>query len=120
MVYMKQHHLHQVSSRYLYVMACKILLMLFCIRASYVLRSDYLMLILKFYTIPVHLHVVTSFLNHKTISSKHMSFLPHKYYVISQLSHSYAKGPFCETQLIHYPVLFSHKVKPILFVNTSF
>ena len=46
------------------------------------------------------LHDVTQFLNHKTISRKHVSiFLPRKYDVISKLCHSYAKDPFWVTRL---------------------
>ena len=63
--------------------------------------SNYLVLILKFYTVPVGSHDVTNFLNHETIQSKHVSnFYREKYDVISQLRHSYAKGPFCVARLI--------------------
>ena len=101
-MYMQQCHLQQVSCRDICVTACKILLLLYCIWTWYVLRSDYLMLILQIYTITVRLHDVTSFLNHKTILSKHvLIFLPWKYDIISQLCHSYAKDPFCVTRLIY-------------------
>ena len=35
--------------------------------------SKYLVLILKFYTVPVRLHDVTNFLNHETLQSKHVT-----------------------------------------------
>ena len=58
------------------------------------------MLILKIYTVPVRLRDVTNFLNHETLQSKHVSnFFTAKYDVISQLRHSYAKGPFCVARL---------------------
>ena len=38
----------------------------------YVSLSDYLVLILKFYTVLVRLHNITNFLNHNTISYKHV------------------------------------------------
>ena len=74
MVYMQQCHSQQVLRRYIYVATCKILLLLFCIWISYVSVSDYKVLILKFYTVPVCLHGITNFLNQKAISSKHASF----------------------------------------------
>ena len=96
MLYIQQRHLQQVSRRDMYVTICKI----FCIWLSYVSLSDYKVLILNLYTVPVSLHGVTNFLNQKAISSKHASiFLPRKYDVISQLRHSYAKGPFCVARL---------------------
>ena len=65
MVFMQQRHLQQVSRCDIYITACKILVFLFCIWTSYILLSDYLMLILKFYTVPVRLHNMKRFLNHK-------------------------------------------------------
>ena len=60
-----------------------------------------MVVILKFYTVAMFMHAVTNFVNQKAFSSKHVStFLPWKYDVISQLLHSYAKGPFCVAQLI--------------------
>ena len=56
MVYMQQHHLQQVARHVIYVKICKILVLLFCIWTPYVSLSDYLVLILKFYTVPVRLH----------------------------------------------------------------
>ena len=67
-MYMQKRHLQQASRRDIYVTTCKILLLLFCIWTPYVFCSDYLMLILKFSTIPVGLHDIPSFLNYKTIS----------------------------------------------------
>ena len=59
------------------------------------------MVILKFDTVPLFLHAVRYFVGQKVFSSKHLStFLPRKYDVISQLRHSYAKGPFCVVRLI--------------------
>ena len=46
---------------------------LFSIWASYVSPSKYLVLILKFYTIPVRLHNIKTVLNRNGLSSKHMS-----------------------------------------------
>ena len=47
-----------------------------------------------------HLHDAKHFLNHRTLSSKHVKKnLQQKYDVISQLRHSCVKGPFCVTQL---------------------
>ena len=63
----------QVSRR-----AWKILLPLFCIWLSFVTLSDYKVLILKFYSVPVHLHGVTNFLNQKAISSNHISIFTAK------------------------------------------
>ena len=43
------------------------------------------------------------FLIHNALSCKHIVsifFLPRKYDAISQLRHSYAKGPFCVTRLM--------------------
>ena len=68
-VYLQKPHLQQFSRRGIYVTTCKILL-LFII---YISLSNYLVLILIFYTIPVPLHDVTNFLNHKTLPSKHVS-----------------------------------------------
>ena len=63
---------------------------------------DCLVIILKFYTVPMFLHAVRNFVNQKAFSSQHVSiFLPRKYDVISQLRHSYAKGPFCVARLSH-------------------
>ena len=42
---------------------------------SYISLSKYLVLILKFYTVPVRLRDVTNFLNHETLQSKHVSIL---------------------------------------------
>ena len=71
-VYMQKSHLQQVSHRGIYVTICKILLLLFCKWISYISLSNYLVLILKFYTVRVHLRDVTNFLNHETLQSKHM------------------------------------------------
>ena len=86
-----------MSRRDIYVTTCKIVLLLSCIFSSYVWLRDYLVLILKFYTVPVRLHDIKSFLNEKALSSKQLwqFFLMLRYNVISQLRHSYAKGPFC-------------------------
>ena len=68
--------------------------------------SDYLVhvLILTFYTVPVCLYNVKTRFKAWNISSKHVSdFLLWKYDVISQLCHSYAKGPFCMTWLMLFP-----------------
>ena len=62
MVDMQQWHLLQVSRRDINVTACKILLLLIFYWISYVSCSNYLIPILKFCTIPVHLHDVTTFL----------------------------------------------------------
>ena len=98
---MQKPHLQQVSRHGIYVIICKILLLLFCIWIPYLSLSNYLVLTLKFNTVPVRLHDATNFLNHETLQSKHVSkFLPRKYDVISQLRHSYAKGPFCVARLI--------------------
>ena len=100
MVYMQKPHLQQVSRRGINVTIYKTLLLLFCIWMSYISLSNYLVLILTFYTVPVRLRDVTNFLNHETLQSKHVSiFLPRKYDVISQLRDSYAKGPFCVARL---------------------
>ena len=72
-MYMQKPHLQQVSRRGIYVTICKILLLLFCIWTSYISLSNYLVLILKFFTVPVHLHNITNFLNHETLQSKHVS-----------------------------------------------
>ena len=97
--------MQQVSRRDIYVTTGKILLQLFSIWASYVSLSNYILLILTFYTVPVRLHDVNNVVNQNALSSKHVSiFLPRKYDVISQLRHSYAKGPFCVTRLIWFLV----------------
>ena len=57
-----------------YLTTCKIVLLLFCIWTSNVSLSAYKMFILKSYTVPVHLHDITNFLNQKAFSSKHVSF----------------------------------------------
>ena len=94
MVNKQQCLLQQVSCLDICVTTCKILLLLFCI-------CDYLVLILKFSTVGVCMHDVTSFLIHETLLSKHvLIFLPLKYDVISQLRQSYAKDPFCMMRLI--------------------
>ena len=49
------------------------LLSLFCISMSYLSHSDCLVVILKFYTIPMFLHAVTNFVNEKAFWSKHVS-----------------------------------------------
>ena len=62
--------------------------------------SDYFVLILKFYTVPVQSQDTRNVVNHKALSSKHvLIFLSQKYEVISQFCHSYVKGPFLMTQL---------------------
>ena len=61
MVYMQQRHLQQVSHRDIHIWLYKILFRLFCIWTSYVSLSDYKVLILKIYTVPVRLHGVTNF-----------------------------------------------------------
>ena len=73
MVFMQQHHLQQVTRHVIYVTTSKILLLLFCIWTSYVSLGEYMILILKFYTVSVSLHDVTNFLNHKTFSRKQVS-----------------------------------------------
>ena len=50
-VYTQQRHLQRLSRRGIYVTTCKILLLLFCLWTSCVTHSDYLVLILKFYTV---------------------------------------------------------------------
>ena len=72
-VYMQMPHLQQVSRRGIYVTICKILLLLFCIWISYISLSNYLVLILKCYAVPVRLRNVTNFLNLETLQSKHVS-----------------------------------------------
>ena len=73
MIYMQKPHLQQVSRRGIYVTICKILLLLFCIWISYIPLSNYLVLILNYYTVPVRLHDNTNFFNHETLQSKHVS-----------------------------------------------
>ena len=86
------------------------LLPLFCISISYLSHSDYLVVILKFYTVPMFLHAVTNFVNQKTFSGKHVStFVTQKYDVISELRQRYAKGPFCVAWL-----LYIHLWRPLL------
>ena len=67
---MQQRHLQQLSSLDIYVTTCKILL-LFFLRRSYVMDRYYLVLILKFYTVAMLLHV-KNVLNKRAFSSKHM------------------------------------------------
>ena len=57
----------------MYVTICKILLLLFCIWISHISLSNYFVLILKFYTVPVRLRSVTNFVNHETLQCKHVS-----------------------------------------------
>ena len=64
----------------------------------------------------VFLHAIRNFLIQKALSSKRVStFLPRKYDVISQVRHSYAKGPFWVARLI-YGMTFFKKY----FVRTFF
>ena len=58
-VYIKQHYLQQLLRHYIYVTACIILLRLFYIWTPYVSLSNYKVLILKFYIVPVRIHGVT-------------------------------------------------------------
>ena len=69
-VYMQQCHSQQVSPRNIYVTTFNIFLRLFCIWTSYVLLSDFLLFVLKFYTIPVRSHDVRLFLSRKTVSKQ--------------------------------------------------
>ena len=57
--------------------------------------------ILKFDMVPMFLHAVRIFIakNHFQ-ANMCQHFLPRNYDVISQLRHSYAKGPFCVARLI--------------------
>ena len=70
---MQKPHLQQKSRRGIYVTIYKILLLLFYIWIAYISLSNYLVLSLKFYTVPVGLRDVTNFLNHETLQSKHVS-----------------------------------------------
>ena len=100
MVYTQQLPFPQIWRRDVHVTARLCLLLLFCISTSHLSHSDCLVVILKFYTVPMFLHAVRYFVGQKVFSSKHVStFLPGKYDVISQLRHSYAKGPFCVARL---------------------
>ena len=100
MTYMQQRHFQQIWRRDVHVTARNFLRPLFCKGTSNLSQSDYLVVILKLYTVPMFLHAVRNFVNRETVLSKHVStFLPQKYDVISQLRHSYAKGPFCVAQL---------------------
>ena len=100
MAYMQQRHFQQQWRSDVHVTIHTFLLPLFCISISYLSHSDCLVVILKFYTVPVFLKAVTNFANDTAFSSKHLStFLPRKYDVISQLRHSYAEGPFCVARL---------------------
>ena len=67
-----------------------------CIWTSYLSHSDCWVVILKFYTVPIFFFARSQKLCNPTkISSKHVStILPRKYDDISQLRHSYTKGPF--------------------------
>ena len=59
-----------------------------------------MVLIFKFYTVPVRLrNVKKNFKQENSFKQTGISFLPRKYDVISQLRHSYAKGPLCVTRL---------------------
>ena len=90
---MQRCHLQQLSCCENYVTTWKILLLLFCILTSYVTHNDYLVLILKFYTVPVPLHDVKIILSKRALSIKNVSiFFTAKHDVISKLRHSYAKG----------------------------
>ena len=108
-VYMHKPHLQQVSGRGIYVTICKILLLLFCIWISYIALSKCLVLILKFNTVPVRLRDVTNFLTTKHFNANTCrNFLQRKYDVISQLRHSYAKGPFCVVRFLLWFCSYSH------------
>ena len=85
---MQQRHFHRIWRRDVHVTTPKVLFQLFCtcIWTSYLSQSDCLMVILKFYTVPMLLHAVKHFVNQKT----RVNILPRKYDVISR----YAKGLF--------------------------
>ena len=68
----------------------------------YISFRNYLMLLLKFYTVPVRLHDTKNVVNQNILFNQtRVEFLPRKYDVISQLRHSYTKGSFCVTRLIY-------------------
>ena len=90
------------------------------VSTSYLWHIDCLVVILKFYTVPMFLHTIRNFVNQKAFSSKHMSaFLLRKYDAISQLHHSYAKGPFCVKRLI-FTMLLKKTVKDKLSYQPSY
>ena len=63
-----------MSRRDIYVTICKILLQLFSIRASHVSVSNYIFLIMKFYTVPVRLNDVKNVVNPNTRSANKCPF----------------------------------------------
>ena len=93
---MQQRRLQQVSRPNIYVTTLNIFLISFCIWTLYVSLSDYLVLILKFYTVLVCLHDVRHFFNHKWHSSKHVSniFTEKIWYPFSIMSQLRYQGPF--------------------------
>ena len=71
---MEQRHL-SLSHHDIYERTWENLIQLLCIWTSYVSLSDYLMLTLKFYTVPVHLHDVIIIVNQNGLSCKHVSII---------------------------------------------
>ena len=70
---MQQRHFQQMWRRDVHVTTPKILLLLFWISTSYLSQSDYLVLFLNFYTVPIFSHAVRNFVNKKTVSCKQVS-----------------------------------------------
>ena len=60
------------------------------------------MVILKFYTVPMFFACCQKlYKQENSFKQTPVNFFFAKYDVISQLRHSYAKGPFCVAQLIY-------------------
>ena len=77
--------------------------------------------ILQFYTVPMCLHAVRNFVNHKTwFSRKHVSiFLPRKYDVISQLPDSQRPDIAPVGRLFHCDVTIKSPVKWMRYCDVT-
>ena len=71
---MQHCHLQQLSHPVIYITTYNILYMNIICN----LHSDYMVLILKFYTVPMPFHDVKTFLNKRALSSKRVKFCYHK------------------------------------------
>ena len=83
---MQYRHLQQQTHRGIYVTTCKIDFCYFVYEHQMYRSVPIRCLFLKSYTVLVHLHDITNFLNQKAFSSKHVIFLLQKIYMTSFLN----------------------------------
>ena len=105
--YTQQRHFQQMWHRDVQITTCRFSLLLFCMSSSYLSHSDCLVVILKFYTVPMFLQAVRNSRHQKLcklesiFKQTRVNFFYRKNMMsFSQLCHNYAKGPFCVTWLI--------------------